>query len=277
MLLLADWYDYPQYVDLLFRDQTHREAAFVEAAAERFLRTGVVARSARSTGGMNPPAHPGPLRILEMGCGGGRLVCELARRGHAVTGLDISKPALAYLRRRLARRGLTARLLHADMVDFRLGESIDVALSGWSTFRHLLTEEAARSHLRCVADALVRGGLFMLGLHLLPPDADEEDEERWAARHGVTRVHATLRVLATNRKRRTERLRLALRVRGPGRDFRLRSEFFFRLYSPAQFRRFLARQRWFEVAGVYDYGFDLAASRRLDNTMSDTVVVLRRL
>ena len=32
-MLEADWYDYPQYYDLLFRSETRLEADFLEAAA----------------------------------------------------------------------------------------------------------------------------------------------------------------------------------------------------------------------------------------------------
>jgi SAM-dependent methyltransferase len=256
----ANWYDYPQYVDLLFRKETRREADFVETLAEP-----------------GPSATGARLRILDIGCGGGRLVCELAKRGHDVTGLDLSRPALRYLQKRLDRRGLRGTLLHADMADFALPQPVDVAINTWNTFRHLLTEAAARCHFARVERALRPGGLFILGLHLLPLDVAEEDEERWSARHGRTRVNATLRVLGMDRRRRLERLRLSLRVCGPRCDFRLRSEFAFRLYTPAQLRRFLERQRGFEVAGVYDFWFDPAAPRVLDDAISDTVVVLRRL
>jgi len=60
-----DCYDYPQYWDLAFRDSTREEAGFVEAVSARLMR-------GRAK------------RIYEPGCGGGRLVLELARRGYDV-------------------------------------------------------------------------------------------------------------------------------------------------------------------------------------------------
>ena len=42
--------------------------------------------------------------VLDLACGTGRLVAELAARGYQVAGFDCNASALEYLRRRLARR-----------------------------------------------------------------------------------------------------------------------------------------------------------------------------
>ena len=141
-------------------------------------------------------------QLLEPACGTGRLVAELAARGYGVTGFDLSEPSLAYLRRRLARRKLQATVFHADMVDFSLPRPVDAAYNTFDSFRHLLTEQDARRHLQCVADQLRPGGIYILGFHLLPPDADEECTERWTERQGRTQVTVTLRVVASDRRRR---------------------------------------------------------------------------
>ena len=125
-------------------------------------------------------------------------------------GFDRNTAALAYLRRRLARRKLQAVVFSADMADFRLPESpeiapIDAAYNTFDSFRHLLDEHAARSHLQGVADCLRPGGIYILGLHLLPPDAAEECIERWSAARR-RQVSVTLRVLDFDRRRRLERL-----------------------------------------------------------------------
>ena len=65
------------------------------------------------------------------------------------------------------------------MSDFRLDQPLDAAYCPINTFRHLLTEQSARSHLQCVADALRPGGIYVLGLHLLPLDTTQESIERW--------------------------------------------------------------------------------------------------
>ena len=85
-----NWYDHPAYYDLAFRSETRLEADFIEAACRKYCPFAVQ-------------------RLLEPACGTGRLVAELAARGYRVSGFDLSGPALAYLRRRLAGAAWAAR------------------------------------------------------------------------------------------------------------------------------------------------------------------------
>jgi SAM-dependent methyltransferase len=253
----ASWYDYPQYYDIAFRGETRREADFIEAACRKYC--------------------PFPVRrLLEPACGSGRLIAELAARGYRATGFDLSQPSLDYLRRRLKRRGLRAATFRADMADFRLPRTVDAAYSTFDAFRHLLTEESARRHLECVAGSLRPGGIYILGFHLLPPDASEECTERWAERHGSTRVTVTLRVVATDRRRRVETLRVSLLARTGTRAVRVRHTFDFRMYTAAQFRRLLARIPSLELCDVYDFWYEIDHPLKLSNELSDTVFVLRK-
>jgi SAM-dependent methyltransferase len=251
------WYDCPRFYDIAFRSETPLEANFVEAACRNFC--------------------PFPARrILEPACGTGRLVAELAARGYRLTGFDLNRASLDYLRRRLARRGLRADVFEADMANFRLPKPVDAAVCTVNTFRHLLSEESARRHLECVSQNLRPGGIYILGFHLLPMDASEEDTERWTERQGRTQVTVTLRVLETDRRRRIERLRLSLLARTGTKEFRLRDEFSFRMYTAAQFRRLLASVPSLELCGVYDFWYEIDYPLPLDDERTDTVFVLRR-
>jgi hypothetical protein len=153
---------------------------------------------------------------------------------------------------------------------------VDAAYCTFDSFRHLLTEEAARQHLQCVAESLRPGGIYVLGFHLLPLDASEECTERWTERHGATQVTVTLRVLATDRRRRIEQLRVSLLVRNRGKEIRLRHEFPFRMYTAAQFRRLLAGVPSLELCDVYDFWYDIDDPLVLDDELSDTVFILRK-
>jgi 2-polyprenyl-3-methyl-5-hydroxy-6-metoxy-1,4-benzoquinol methylase len=55
------------------------------------------------------------LRLLEVACGPGRVARELARRGAALTGLDISAALLAKARAREAAEPLGIGYLHTDV------------------------------------------------------------------------------------------------------------------------------------------------------------------
>ncbi len=252
-----NWYDYPQYYDMVFREETREETDFIEAACRKYC--------------------PFPARrILEPACGTGRVVAELARRGYDVTGLDLSEKMLAYLRRRLRRRDLKAETLLADMTHFTLDRPVDAAYNLVNSFRYLLTEEAARSHLESVAGCMRKGGIYLLCMHLLPLDVDEESTERWTAKHGKTKVTATLRVLEADRRRRLEDLRISLLVRSGAKTLRLRHDFQFRMYTAGQFLQLLDSVGTFELCDVYDFWFDIDDPLELDDVITDTVFVLRK-
>lgn len=253
----ADWYEFPQYFDLAFRSETKREADFIEAACRKY---GVV------------PVR----RLLEPGCGTGRLVAALADRGFAVTGLDRSGPALAYLRRRLRRRGLQANVFQADMAAFELPEPVEAAYCLCNTIRHLVPEQSVRDHFECVARHLPRGGLYIIGLHLVPPQKDYDGYERWSERWGGTCVSVTLRELGTDWKRRVERLRMTVLVRGRGGRLRIRSDMRLRIYTAREFRQLLESLGCFELLDVYDFWYAIDEPLQLHDEMQDTVFVLRR-
>ena len=54
-------------------------------------------------------------RIFEGGCGLGHLSVALAKRGHAVTGMDLSPLPLRYLRRNAAREGVRLDIRQGDV------------------------------------------------------------------------------------------------------------------------------------------------------------------
>jgi SAM-dependent methyltransferase len=56
-------------------------------------------------------------RALDLGCGTGRLACELAEAGFAVDGIDVEDRAVAIGRRIIERRKLNARLYTGDVHD----------------------------------------------------------------------------------------------------------------------------------------------------------------
>jgi SAM-dependent methyltransferase len=253
----ANWYDYPGYFDLAFRDETRDEANFIETACQKYCQF--------------------PIRtLLEPACGSGRLIVELARRGYEIIGFDLSEPMLNYARRRLARRNLKAELFTGDMAEFQLPRLVDAAFNTFNSFRHLLTEDAALSHLHCVANALRPGGIYILGLHLLPPDALEESTERWTAKQGRTKLTATLKVIESSRRRRLETLRISMNVQTPKRKVRIQSDFTLRLYSPRQMKQLLAKATEFELCDVFDFWYEIDHPLQLTDMMSDTVLILRK-
>jgi SAM-dependent methyltransferase len=256
-ILQASWYDYPKYYDIAFQAYTRQEADFIEAACRKYCSFGV-------------------RQLIEPACGSGRLITEFAARGYQVIGFDVSQPALNYLRRRLTRCRLRAQTFEGEMSDFHLGRPVDAAYCTLSTFRHLLTEQASRSHLQCIARSLRQGGIYILGLRLLPLGGDKEDSECWTQRRCETKVRVTLRLLRTDRRRRIQDVQVCLMARCRSKELRLRHAFQLRTYTPRQFRRLLDSVSSLELCDVYDLRYNIEQPLALNDEAAYTLFVLKR-
>ena len=101
-----------------------------------------------------------PRTILDLGCGTGNHDLPLARRGHAVTGLDLSRSQLAIARRKATEAGAQIRFVTADMRSFDLGATFDAAICMFGAFGSLLTTRDVLSCLRSVRRHLAPDGVF---------------------------------------------------------------------------------------------------------------------
>lgn len=252
-----DCYDYPRYWDLAFQGETQLEADFIAAACQKYCDFEVG-------------------RLCEPGCGGGRLVVELSRRGFQIAAFDTSRSAVDFTQERLSQAGLQASLQVADMRDFKLTKPVDAAYNTMNTFRHLLSEQDAIAHLELMAKFIRPGGIYILGFHLLPPDADLEDSERWTEQEGETRVTLTLRVLEASRRKRLETIRFNLRVHDGDLDLKLRTDYTLRMYTARQVKQLFRAVPAFELCDVYDFWYEIDEPLKLNDELGDCVFILRR-
>src|SRR5690606_2260295 len=123
--------------------------------------------------------------------------------------------------------------------------------------------------------ALRPGGLYILGLHLFPPDADLEDCERWTETYRGIRVTTTFRVLEADLAARREILRTNLCAKSRDRCVRVRTDYPMRIYSSRQFKRLLDSVPEWELCDVYDFWCEIDQPLKLDDHISDTIAVLR--
>ncbi len=256
-VLLASLYDYPKYSDALYGSDWRAEFEFLKACFARHARCPV-------------------RRLFEPACGTGRLLWKFAACGYEVAGNDLVPQAVDYCNARLAGHGFPPTATVGDMADFRLRRKAHAAFNTLSTFRHLASEAEAESHLRCVADALARGGIYVLGLHLTPAGDRVCDDEAWSVRRGHLGLAMRMWSIQLDRRRRRQRIGMDVDVYTPTRQFRLRSQLLLRTYTAAQFRRLLGRVDCFEIAETYDFAYDLKRPIRLDRQTEDVVFVLRK-
>jgi SAM-dependent methyltransferase len=108
----------------------------------------------------------GPERILDLGCGNGELVRELARRGHrgSYLGVDFSLPLLQAAESRL--EGFSARFTQSDITstdwDSGLSESSYDIVYLFAVLHHIPSESIRLSLLKKIQHLLKPDGKFIL-------------------------------------------------------------------------------------------------------------------
>lgn len=261
-------YDYPKYYDLVFGSDWKAEFDFLE---------GVFAKHAAF------PRKGKVCRLLEPACGTGRLMYRFGKAGYTVYGNDLNAKAVAFCNQRLERHGLKPTAVVGDMSDFALADfgartkPFDAAFNTINSFRHLPSEQAAEGHLRCVADAIRPGGLYVLGLHLTPARGEPvSDEESWAARRGALSVISHMWSEGVDRRRRVETVGMSFDVYTPSRSFRLIDQSAFRTYTARQMADLIDRVGHWDIASVYDFAYDLDEPVTIDSSTEDVVYVLRK-
>jgi SAM-dependent methyltransferase len=114
--------------------------------------------------------------ILELGCGTGRVLADLAGEGHHCIGVDASPAMLARARARLAAQGLDADLIEAPMQEFRVPRPARLAIIALDSFGHLLTQPDQLAALGCARDALENEGVIVIDVSNGNNRAEPRDE-----------------------------------------------------------------------------------------------------
>ena len=189
-------------------------------------------------------------RVLDLGCGAGRHLVELARVGYRPTGLDLSMPMLE-----AATAAGFSRLVRADMrrLPFR-ASSFDVVASYFTSFGYFDSETEDLEVLREVRRTLVPGGAFLLDFmnaHQVVANLRSED------RRSVSGVEVVQeRRLVAGGRIVEKRITVGARLGRPPREFVERV----RLYGPDELVALLARAGL--VAGPRFGGYDRAPYTR---------------
>jgi SAM-dependent methyltransferase len=249
-------YDYPQYYDLVFGVGSGLERDFLMSCfdlhAERRVR-----------------------RVFEPACGSGRLLIKLAQRGLRVSGWDMSRVSVDYCNRRFRKHGLPPPAALGNIVNVSLPSKVDAAFNLMSSFQLLPTEHEAENHLRSMAANIAKGGLYILGLHLLPSRGSIIKRERYTATRGRLSVVCSIWTRQIDARRRIVSCGMITEVRTPSR-LRIVEDCKFRSYSSSQIQRLFDKVGAFDVLATYNYHHDITNPVSVGPESQDVVYVLRR-
>jgi len=190
----------------------------------------------------------GARRVLEPGCGSGRIVAALAARGVQVVGLEISPAMIALAERRLGGGGGggAARVVHVDMSDFSLGETFDGAVCPIGTLGHLSPHATAR-HLDCMARHLVSGARYLVQVALRTDQL--LGGSSWEVERGDMRVKVDYAIVEADLPKgiSRERSRIAI-VSGPRAGEVVEEEHVMTAWTPATWAQLVAASPFTQLA-----------------------------
>ncbi|HWP96891.1 MAG TPA: methyltransferase [Syntrophomonadaceae bacterium] len=124
--------------------------------------------------------RPG-LRVLEIGCGTGRILSHLVNSGVQVLGVDISPEMLALAQQKLSHYTSTGilRLARHNLAISPLDEDFDRVYVAFYTFNYLLVEREAQSLLRNVFSSMKPGALLIMDLFYPLAYKNPDSEGQW--------------------------------------------------------------------------------------------------
>jgi SAM-dependent methyltransferase len=98
---------------------------------------------------------------IDLGCGTGENVLELARRGVDAWGVDAALAAIEAAHAKAAERGFPATFVHGDALDLAaLGRRFDTVLD--CGFFHVISDEERRRYVAELSHVLAAGGRFLM-------------------------------------------------------------------------------------------------------------------
>ena len=114
-------------------------------------------------------------RLLELGCGTGRVLLPLAEICGYIQGLDLSEAMIAVCRKKLMAAGIPAskaRVELGDISNFALNQEFDLILAAYRVLQNVETDTAVEGLFECVRHHLAPNGSCILNVFNPKHDPD---------------------------------------------------------------------------------------------------------
>ena len=254
-------YSYPRYYAIGYQWDTDGECHFLEACLKAF--------GTRST----------KIRMLDIGCGAGRHLLEMAKRGYQVTGFDLRPEMVAFVKEQAEKAAITLNVSVGDLHDIRVPGSFELAICLMDTFRYLLANDAILQHFKQVAQRLEPGGLYITDFWI-PIKWDQIANEiyQWEQTRGDTtvRVFYVQHLETVNPVTQTFEDELVFTVQEGETAQEIHGERTrTRLIMPQEFRALIEASQAFDLMGLFS-GFDLSKPLEASSATWRMVSVLKR-
>ena len=201
-------------------------------------------------------------KILEVGCGTGRILIPAAEAGCEITGLDLSEYMLAKCRDKLQRLDAKiqkrVRLVKGNAVDFSLDDCFSLAIVPFRVFQHLIAVEDQIACLKRINRHLEMDGKLVLDVfqvnldRISHPDPvnEVEDTPEFELPDG-RRLRRSNKVVSVERSNQVSNVELIYYLTGvDGKTTRMVQAFPFRYFFRYEMEHLLARCG-FDLISVY--------------------------
>ncbi|MDH5754365.1 MAG: class I SAM-dependent methyltransferase [Candidatus Bathyarchaeota archaeon] len=250
-----DLYDNPFYYEIAFsfRD-INREIAFFEQCIKKFSKIKVK-------------------NVLDIGCGPSPYMLELAKRGYAFAGLDLSKAMLEYSLEKARKAGIKIKTIHAEMRTFKTKGKFDFAFCMLGSIA-IESNRDFLSHLDSVANCLRSGGLYLID-SAIQFDWTRLGKENWTiTRNGLT-VNVTWEGVPVNFVDQKIIDRTIVEVIENEKTRVFKTEKIDKIVFPQEFLELVEKNRKFEFVGGYN-NFNLAEPLEKAKKINRPTTLLRR-
>lgn len=212
--------------------------------AARWAEAPAVAESVCKIAGLGKGA-----KILDAGCGPGRIAVELASRGLEVTGVDLIQEELDAAAESASAEGVDLELIRADLRSFTSEKKFDCAVNLFTSFGYCDTIEEDVQILKSIYNAVREGGYFILENISREIAVKDFTEGEWFERAGKT-VLTDFGVVGA-----WEGLRSRWILIDNETGERIEHEFIQRLYSAVELRRIMVGIGFksVEIYGDFDF------------------------
>jgi len=215
-------------------------------------------------------------RFLDIACGPGLQLREVARRGYEAIGVDINQKMLKYLKEKAKEEGLRIETVKADMIKFKLKRRVDFAFIMMDSFC-FKSNENLLTHLDSVANSLNEGGIYLIQNMKL--DWRKPEKQVWIRKSGNIIVKTTFewRFKDIINQIYTEKITLEVNDEGKKKIFVEKEDLKF--IFPGEFKTLIKLNKKFEFLGWWpgnhsSWYLDKSLSKA--NKVNDNILLLRK-
>lgn len=206
---------------------------------------------------------------MDIACGPGLQLREMAKRGYEAIGLDLSSQMLAYLKQKAKEERIEIDTIKADMTKFKLKKRVDFAFIMMGSFRYQNNEELLK-HLDSVANSVKKGGLYLI--ENMELDWLSFKPQTWTRRRDGIEVKTTYKLEQKDSLSQTSEENITLEVDDHGKKLEFVGKKIIKHVYPQEFMTIVKLNNKFEFLGW----FERFKFKKLKKGDMDNVVLLRR-